>query len=151
MSTEQTLFQTYLASLWNDGDLRVADELFAEDHIYEDSHLPGLPPGPEGVRRRFEYDRKAIPGEAIAIDWVVEAEKTTCRWLYDAVHRGDLGIYAPTGRSIVISGVHVCDYRDGRIARSWVMWDRLATFAQIDQVLASIYRDPRADGGPGDA
>src|SRR5262245_59445689 len=133
ISDERILVERYMYDLWNDGDLGVADEIFAKHHVFDDAHLPGLPRGPEGVRERFRYYTGAIPGRIVDTDWVVQPGRTTCRWVWEGVHRGELGIYAPTGKPVVVAGVNISSFRDGRIQRSWVMWDRLSTFAQIDE------------------
>jgi steroid delta-isomerase-like uncharacterized protein len=144
---ERILLERYIYDLWNEGDLGVADEVFAEHHVYDDVHLPGLPRGPEGVRQRFGYYTRAIPGRIVDTDWVVADGRTTCRWVWEGVHRGALGIYKPTGKPVVVSGVHVCGFRDGRIQRSWVMWDRLGTLAQIDEALAWLAVAPGVPAG----
>jgi steroid delta-isomerase-like uncharacterized protein len=149
---ERILFERYIYDLWNQGDVDVADEVFAPHHVFDDVHLPRLPRGPEGVKERYAYYRRAIPGSVVSTEWVIEEGHTACRWVYEGVHRGDFGVYPPTGKPIVITGVHICSFRDGRIQRSWVMWDRLGALAQIDELFATFYlarETPWAPGGPG--
>jgi hypothetical protein len=71
-------------------------------------------------------------------DWVVQGDKTTCRWLYEGLHRGNLGYAEAMEKTVVIAGVHVCHYRDGRISESWVTWNRVGTFEQIGETLALV-------------
>jgi steroid delta-isomerase-like uncharacterized protein len=144
---ERILVERYIYDFWNEGDVDVADEIFAEHHLYDDVRLPGLARRPEGVRQRFGYYTRAIPGRIVDTAWVVQEGRTTCRWVGEGVHRGELGVYAPTGKPVVVSGVHVCSLRDGRIQRSWVMWDRLGTLAQIDEALACVAMAPGVPAG----
>ena len=148
---EQILFERYVYDLWNEGDLDVADEIFAPHHVFDDVHLPGLPLGPEGVKRRFTYYQRAIPGQVVSTEWVLEDGLTACRWVYEGVHKGDFGVYPPTGKPVVVGGVHMCAFRDGRIQRSWVMWDRLGALAQIDELFAAFYLAHDVPGAPGPA
>jgi steroid delta-isomerase-like uncharacterized protein len=134
MASNRDLFQRYIDEFWNQDNLDVADELYTDDHVYHDANLPDLPPGPEGVKQRGRIYKAALPGRATIHDWVVADDKTLCFWTYEGVNSGALGELPATGKRAVIPGMHLCHYRDGRIAESWVMWDRLGAFEQLGLV-----------------
>jgi steroid delta-isomerase-like uncharacterized protein len=139
----RALFQRYIDELWNKGEFDAADELFTPDHVYHDPQLPGLARGPDGVRQRVGYYQRVFPGQVVALeDWVVQAGKTTCRWRYEGIYRGDLGSRPGSGQRVVIPGVDICHYGDGRISESWVQWDRAGVFEQINTVLAIVRQSP---------
>src|SRR5438445_10578 len=135
MASNQDLFQRYVDEFWNQDKLEVADELYTADHVYHDLNLPNLPAGPEGVKERGRIYKAALPGRVTAIqDWVVQGDKTLCFRTYEGVNSGKLGELPATGKTAVVPGMHLCHYRDGRIAESWVMWDRLGLFEQLELV-----------------
>ena len=137
MASNKEIFQRYIDEFWNQDRLDVADELHTDDHVYHDPNLPELPRGPEGVKERGRIYKAALPGRVTAIhDWVVNGEKTLCFWTYEGVNSGPLGELPATGKNVAVPGMHLCHYRDGRIAESWVMWDRLGFFEQLN--LATI-------------
>jgi steroid delta-isomerase-like uncharacterized protein len=134
-STAKALFARYIDEFWNQDQLDVADELYTDDHVYHDPNLPNLSAGPEGVKERGRIYKAALPGRVTEVhDWVVEEDRTLCFWTYRGAHHGPLGEIPPTGREAVIPGMHLCHYRDGRIAESWVMWDRLGFLEQLGLV-----------------
>jgi hypothetical protein len=53
MSTEQNkaLIRRFYEEGWNEGNVDVVEEMFAPTYVLHDPALPGLPPGPEGVKR----------------------------------------------------------------------------------------------------
>lgn len=133
MADNQAVFHRYVDEFWNQDNLDVADELYTADHAYHDPNLPDLPAGPEGVKERGRIYKAALPdGRVTAIhDWVAEGDKTLCFWTFEGHNSGNLGDLPATGKKVVIPGMHLCHYRDGRIAESWVMWDRLGAFEQL--------------------
>jgi SnoaL-like polyketide cyclase len=95
---ERILVGRYIYDLWNEGDVDVADEIFAEHHLYDDVRLPGLARGPEGVRQRFGYYTRAIPGRIVDTVWVVQEGRTTCRWVWEGCTAASWGSTRPPAR-----------------------------------------------------
>jgi ketosteroid isomerase-like protein len=132
----QALLQRYIDELWNDDDIDVADELYTEDHVYHDPYFPELPRGPEGVKVRARALKGVVHGRVEAIhDWVSEGDRTVCRWTYRGVNTGAVGDMEPTNLPVTIPGMHLVHTREGRIAESWVIWDRAGAFEQLGMVL----------------
>ena len=130
--TNKAVAQRYIDEFWNLDRLDVADELYTEDHVYHDGNLPDLPVGPAGVKERGQIYKAAIPGRVAEIhEWVGEGDTVVCSWTYAGKHSGPLGDLAPTNREAAVPGVHIWHFRDGRIAESWVMWDRLGLLEQL--------------------
>lgn len=132
MNPNRAIFQRYIDEFWNRDELDVADELYTDDHEYHDPNLPDLPPGPEGVKERGRTYKSVFPGRVTKIHhWVTEGDAVVCMWTYRGTNTGPLGDAPATGREAEVVGVHLCTFRDGRIAESWVMWDRLGLLEQL--------------------
>jgi len=131
--SNKAVAQRYIDEFWNLDRLDVADELFSEDHKYHDPNVPDLPTGAAGVKERGRMYKAAVPGRVAEIhEWIGEGETVVCSWTYVGKHSGPLGEIAPTNREVTIPGVHIWHFRSGRIAESWVMWDRLGLLEQLD-------------------
>lgn len=130
MSDNRSVFQRYIDEFWN-GDLDVADELYPDDHRYHDPNLPDLPQGPRASRSAVASTRP----------------RSQCGWSSPRLGGGrrqdrlplDLprhplgppGDIPLTAREVTIPGIHLLHFRDGMIAESWVMCDRLGALEQL--------------------
>ena len=62
----KALFRRFIDEVWNNGNLAVADELFAPDAFTPSA--PQLPPGPEGVKVIATLWRTAFPDFHMTIE-----------------------------------------------------------------------------------
>jgi SnoaL-like polyketide cyclase len=67
----------YYEEIWNQGRLEVCDELIAPDYVNHSAPLPGLPPGPEGLKSIVAAVAPARP--AASLVWGASPLKR--RWL----------------------------------------------------------------------
>jgi steroid delta-isomerase-like uncharacterized protein len=132
MTDNRTIAERYIHEFWNEERFEVPDQICTSDHAYHDPNLPDLPLGPEGVKERRRIYKEALPGRVTQIhDWLVDGDRVVCHWTYEGVNSGSLGDLPPTGKNAVVEGMHLWHFRDGRIAESWVMWDRLGLLEQL--------------------
>ena len=118
--------------VWNQGNLTIADELFAGDYA---SPLPGAPPGPEGEKRHVAMLRATFPTLRITVDELVaEGDTVAARWTMVATDTGGFMGRAPTGKCATFWGVHFFRFAGDRIAACWVGVDMLGLMVQLGVV-----------------
>ncbi|HEX8363377.1 MAG TPA: ester cyclase [Longimicrobium sp.] len=108
--------------------------------------MPGDLPGFEGVQQRFSIWAQTF-SDAMEENQAVLGQGDMVAVLYDlhAHHSGEfLGIEA-THRDVVIPGIEFLQFRDGKIAAHWGIYDFLNTAEQIGADLAFLPRPAPAE------
>ena len=145
VSVEETkaLARRWVEDLFNAGNLEVADEIIAPDHLHHDPTLPDIPPGPEGQKQVVNLYRGAFTNAHISIeDQVAEGDRVVTRWTSSGTHQGELMGLAPTGNQVRITGITINRLSGGKIVESWTNYDALGMMRQIGAV-----PEPEQGGG----
>jgi steroid delta-isomerase-like uncharacterized protein len=125
MSAEESkaLVRRFFEEAWHKGNVAAVDEFMATDYI-EHPLPPGLPPGPEGLKRLIAAYRSAFPDLHITLDDIfAEGEMMAFRWSVSGTHRGDwLGI-PPTGNHVTATGITIFRIAGGKVVESWTSID----------------------------
>ncbi len=135
MSTEanKVLVHRFIEELWNQGNLVVADELLAPEHVHhffgEDIH------GPDGVKQLVSGLRSAFPDlNCSTDDMIAEADKVVVRFIARGTHQGEgMGI-PPTGKRVAYTGIDIFRIAGGRIVERWGEVDMLGLLQQLGVV-----------------
>jgi steroid delta-isomerase-like uncharacterized protein len=114
------------------GDLRVVDELLADDFV-DHTPLPGLPPTREGVRTLFAALRAAFPDLRVRIDEQIgEQDKVMTRKTFQGTHRGEFLGVPGSGNRVAFEVIDILSVReDGRITDHRVIVDKLGLLQQL--------------------
>jgi len=128
----KTLARRWFEEVWNQARDATIDELIAPDcvaHGLEDSGKDM--PGPQ-FRRFYRQFVSGFPDVKISVDQVIaEGDTTAVRITARATHAGDgLGIKA-TGRKVIVSGICMMRWRDGKIVEAWNEFDESGLLRQI--------------------
>jgi predicted ester cyclase len=125
----------WFEDLFNAGNLKVADEIIAPDHVNHDPTLPDIPPGPEGQKQVVNLYRGAFTNAHISIeDQLAEGDRVVTRWTGSGTHQGELMGVAPTGNQVTITGITINRVSGGKIVESWTNYDALGMMRQIGAV-----------------
>ena len=117
------------------GDLDVADEIFAPDYVGHDAISPEDAHGPEGAKETARMYRNAFPDVQLSIeDQVAEGDKVVTRWIGSGTHQGELMGIAPTGNQVRVDGITISRIEDGKIAEEWDIYDALSMMQQIGAI-----------------
>ena len=107
------------------GDLSGIDQVVSATFV--DHHFPpGLPPGPEGVRRFF----KDIMGSIFAdlkIEhefMIAEGNKVDCHFTVIARHIGEFAGIPPRGIVIRCPAISTFRIDNGQLAEAWELYDK---------------------------
>jgi steroid delta-isomerase-like uncharacterized protein len=124
-----------IEEFWNQGQLALADELFAADYVRYDPATPNIGTGPGAARQALTNYRDAFPDLRLNIcDLLADGDKVVLRWTARGSHRGELRGIAPTGKEITTTGITIFRIADGRIAEEWVNWDTLGLLQQLGAI-----------------
>lgn len=126
----KAMFRRFIDEVWNNGNLAVADELFAPDAFTPSA--PQLPPGPEGVKVIATLWRTAFPDFHMTIeDLIAEEDKVVARFTETGTHQGEFMGIAPTGRRISITEIGILRLVNNKVAESWYEVDMLSLMQQL--------------------
>ena len=122
VSENEGLARRFFEELWNGGELTVADELIAAEHVH---HVGGQElSGPEAVRGAVTWLRTAFPDLRFEIDDLMSDEdRVALRWTASGTHLGPLEDLQPTGRYVEWKGTDWLRLRGGRIIEVWAFAD----------------------------
>jgi ketosteroid isomerase-like protein len=126
------LVRRAIDEIWNQGALDAADALFTHDYVNHGGLIPDLVHGPESVKVGVALYRAAFPGLHVVVDTLVtERETVVLRWTARGARPGARSGASPAGQRGQVTGVTRVRLVDGRIAESWMRWDRAGALAQL--------------------
>ena len=136
MTTDRNkkLIETFYNSMWNRWDTALAREILTEDIDFRGSI--GLSrTGHDGFIEYMNIIRAAFPDFHNEIEGMVsEGGSAAARLTYTGTHEGELLGIAATHAKVSYAGAAFFTFRDGRIAKVWVLGDALSLMRQIGAV-----------------
>lgn len=141
MTTEQNkaTARRWFTDIIAAGQLDVADEIYASNHVINDPHAPpgGWPNGPEGPKAVASIFGGGFSGWNITVeDQIAEGDRVASRWAASATNTGSVMGMPPTGRTVNVTGVNVARLVDGKIVESWFNFDMLTLLQQLGAIPA---------------
>ena len=134
MSIEENkaLIRRFTEEVWNEGNLDVVYEIFAEDYVRHDLRPGNPPPGPEGQKQIAADFLAAFPDLHSDVELIVaEGDIVISRWTAEGVNTGQWGKIPPTGKRVRFSGVNVFRFKNGKVAELWNYRDDLGLMQQL--------------------
>ena len=131
--TNKTVSRRFFEEIFSKGNLAVADEIIAKDHVNSGpGSLPGLPTGPEGTKQLVTIYRNAFPDIRFTIDeQIAEGDKVMTRWSAHGTHGGELAGIPATGKTSTVTGIVVDRLVNGMIAESWAIFDQFGMMQKL--------------------
>ena len=123
------LAERFYAEIINAHSLDSLEELVAPDFVEH-----GTPPGNgrEAFREFLAGFISGLPDARLDVeDWITEGEKVVARCRVYGTHRGEFLGYAPTGRRIEWTAIHIWHVRDGLLHERWSQADLLGIVEQL--------------------
>ncbi len=125
----------WFEDLFNAGNLEVANEIIAPDHVNHDPTLPDIPTGPEGQKQVVNLYRGAFTNAHISVeDQLAEGDRVVTRWMGSGTHQGEFMGVAPSGNQVRVTGITINRVSGGKIAESWTNYDALGMMQQIGAI-----------------
>ena len=131
----KAVVRRWFEELFNAGNLEVADEIIAADHVNHDPTLPDIPSGPEGQKQVVNLYRGAFTNAHISVeDQLAEGDRVVTRWTGSGTHQGEFMGVAPSGNQVTVTGISINRVSGGKIAESWTNYDALGMMQQIGAI-----------------
>lgn len=136
MPAEQNkaLARRVIEEIWNKGDYAALNQLFSPNFVFHDPVSPR-------VKTRQDYEmfatayRRAFPDLRLVIeDQIAERDLVMTWWGARGTNNGPLMGYAPTERTVSITGITLDLIQNGQIVEERVNWDALGLFQQLGMV-----------------
>jgi predicted ester cyclase len=130
-SENKALIRRFVEETFNEGNLEVADEVYAPEFV---SHEPDGPVerSPEYVNGFVGTYRGAFPdGHATVEDSIAESDRVAYRWTFRGRHRGELMGIGPTERQVTITGLTVDRVSGSEIEEEWYKFGRLGMLQRL--------------------
>ena len=142
--TNEALVRRFYDEVWNEGNVDVAEELFAPDYVRHDLRPTRAAPGGAGMAAIAVAFRGAFPDLRMDVDLILsDGGLVAARWTSTGTFSGQWGDVAPTRVRATFSGVNIFRIRDGRVVELWNHRDDLGLMEQVGApVFAGSPRDP---------
>ncbi len=128
------LFQRYFDVVANEGNLDVADEIFAPDYRHHDPANPDPRPmiGAQAVKDHLTGLKGAFPDLVFEVeDMLADDDGIVVRWTARGTNTGDYFGMPATGKPIEITGMNTWQVRDGKAIEGWVNRDDIGLLQQL--------------------
>lgn len=136
-SQNKQIVRKLFNDLFNKGNLAVANQIIAPNHVNHDPATPDFGKGPEGEKQIVTLYRGAFPDLHFTIDQIIDGDNfVTTRYTATGTHKGELRGIAATSKAIKVGGMVINRISRGKIAESWVHWDALGLMEQLGAVPA---------------
>jgi steroid delta-isomerase-like uncharacterized protein len=126
----EAVVRRFITELWTNGNLDVADELVAPDHVHRvgDDVLQD----PEEVKAAVVELRKAFPDLRFEIeDLISDGDRVVLRWTATGTHQGTFAEIAPTNRRVEWIGCDWFRLRSSQLVEAFVLADGASLYEQI--------------------
>ena len=113
------------------GDLDTFDELLAANFVDHDP-APDQGPGVEGLKGFFRSLRTAFPDLKVTpVHAVPTEDHLAIAYTIEGTHTGPLMGISPSGKRVMVRGMQIARYENGKIAERWGSSDQLGILQQI--------------------
>lgn len=140
MSTQEknkTIIRQMYTELFTQGNLALAEEIFAADYIDHEAPPGQTNRGPESMRQLVTMFHSAFPDISFHVEEVIaEGETVAARVFWTGTHRGTFLGIAPTGRTVRQKQMHFMHLRDGRLVEHRAVRDDLGLRQQLGVLAA---------------
>ncbi|WP_435151590.1 ester cyclase [Haladaptatus sp. DFWS20] len=136
-AAEKEILDRLRTEVWNEGQVDVVDELFADDFV---SHRfsQGEFDGPEDYKRWVRECREAFPDMHVTFEPLGSGEVSCGVYTVTGTQKGKLqGKYLdiePTGKPVEYSGLSIMRVEDGKFAEEWDLDDARAILSQLGKL-----------------
>jgi hypothetical protein len=130
------LVRRAVEEIWNQGDLDLADTLFAPTYVNHGGLIPDLVCGPESIKIGVALFRTAFPRLHVdVVELTAEGKTVELRWSASSTPaevRSDGGL---SDRPQALTGTTLGRLSNGQIVESWTFWDRTDVLKRLEIVL----------------
>jgi len=121
--------------VFNNGNMRIFNEIFADNYLNHNMPVPGVPGTKEGFRQVVVATRQAFPDVHVNIeDMIAEDDLVVFHDTAQATSRGDFLGIPPTGKRLEWTEIHFLRIASDRIVEHWNNFDQLGILKQLGAI-----------------
>ena len=115
----------------NKGDLAFWDDMLADDFVYRDPAQPHAL-GKENYKQYLATIRTAYPDVHFTLEDIsAEGDTVAVRWTFLGTQEGEIRGISPTGKKVLMTGMHIYHFASGKVVNLWANWDTLGYLQQL--------------------
>ena len=123
----------FFEDVYNKGNPAALDELTAPNFVSHDRGNPSH--DREGVKQIVGAIRGAFPDVHFTADDVfAEGDRVAARFTMKGTHKGDFMGVPATGKEIVVTGIDIVSFSNGKAVEHWHEWSGLELLQQLGVV-----------------
>jgi steroid delta-isomerase-like uncharacterized protein len=129
---ETKMLNGRILEIWNQGNLALVDEVYADQSVRYDCGWPHPIRGLDGLKNHFKFYRTAYPDiDMILQETIVKGDKIVWHWMWTGTNKGPMGEAPPTGKEVRLSGVSIGRIVDGKIAEIGDFYNQAILLQQL--------------------
>jgi steroid delta-isomerase-like uncharacterized protein len=131
MSTEanKAVVRNFEEQVWNQRNPGKIGEFFSTSHVF---HGPGMTFDFRGHQQMVAHFQSAFPdGVNSSDEMVAEGDKVVQRWTFRGTHREPFQGIPATGKKVILTGLALWRFQDGKIVESWHEMDTMGLLQQL--------------------
>ncbi len=134
IDANKALLRRVTDEFYNQGNLAVADELFAPGYVHHDLAAPEVRDR-DGLKQSHGATRAAFPDFHVVVEHLIaEGDLVVTHWTLQGTHLGDWQGLAPTGKRVTASGLVLNRIREGRVHETWWGYDLMGVLQQLGAI-----------------
>lgn len=129
------LLRRFQEEVFEQGNLDLIDELFADDFVGHSAGAPKDIHGPEEYREFVAMIRAASSDMTVSVDdRLAEDDKVVQRVVATGTHDGEFMDIPPTGNEFEVAGIDIYRIEDGEFVEGWEQADMMGMMQQLGVV-----------------
>ncbi len=142
------LVRQAVEEIWNQGDLALADALFAPTYVNHGGLIPDLVHGPEAIKVSVALYRTAFPDLHISVaSLVMEDALVALQWVASRTPPAERAGGVPVGQPGTLTGTTLSRFSGGQVAESWTRWDSAEALGRLSRVAQQAGPGPDSCSG----
>jgi C-1 hydroxylase len=130
LEEENTASTLRLADAWMKGDIEALREIFSPDYVYHNE--TGQTASLEMLLEQLKKEIEMFPDRTISNEELIaKGDRVVHRYIARGTHTGEVGGLAPTGNKLVLGGIEILRFENGKIVESWEALNYLSIFTAI--------------------
>ena len=126
----KALMRGFFEEVYNQGNIAFADELASTHFVSHDAGNPSH--DLDGVKQIVHAIRGAFPDVRFTADDVLaENDRVVARFTMRGTHTGDFMGIPATGKPIIVTGIDIVRFEDGKAVEHWHEWSGLGLMSQL--------------------
>jgi C-1 hydroxylase len=130
LEEENTALTLRLVDAWVKGDIEALKEIFSPDYVYHND--TGQTASLELLIAQLKKEIEMFPDRTISNEELIaKGDRVVHRYIARGTHTGEVGVLAPTGNKLVLGGIEILRFENGKIVESWEALNYLSIFTAI--------------------